>query len=237
MKTSIHLSAILAAIALLQIGNLHATVIWNISSYEQFSTPSLGGNATSNPAIIGGVGQMDLGNNNNGYFPVPFFTFQMNGYANGGSIGSVDLFRFVYGTGMVGATIPAQFNADLYAFKTSLTDGVTAPEYYNSPGTLIASNVLTPSTSVGNIDLGATGRANVLSYLQSNYTTNSFVTFTLRSNNINNGGLYRLEAFNAVVNTSAVPEPGTLTMAAIGGLGLLLSRRIRRKLGGVRDIA
>jgi len=217
---------LLASVALLlAVAHQAQAVIWNVDSSKtvELYTDPAGPFSATDP--------IDLGKNND-YVPFPFFSLQMSGYTSGSQIASVDSFNFSFSS----IAVPTSFNADIYAFKVSSNGTVSTTEYNNSPGTLLQTSILTPLTSPGTISLNATGRSNLLAYLQTNYATNDFVTFTLRSATALNGssGLYRLatpgSSLTSSLETTAVPEPSTVAMLFALGIGtaFVRSRRVSR---------
>ena len=101
--------------------------------------------------------------------------FQMTG-ASAADLTSAD-FSISY-TGKTGN--PSAWNVDVYVFtRDASSSAFLASDYEN--GTKIMDNFVTTSSAIEVKSLDATGKANLLSYLQSNWVENEYVFITLKS--------------------------------------------------------
>ena len=212
--------------------------VWNLDTSKTVETHDFT-TVTTDP--------IDLGENGGyAYTAEPFFLLKMSGYASGSEIASVDSFSLNLNLSFPVGT--PNFNASLYVWEGSpanpnlATTGVITTGDMRYPNdtsyqvSLIQASFLTPSSPTGTntFVLDSTGKANLLAYLQSNYTTDNYLTFTMRvdADDPNNGSyskLYRLNTgsytITGALETSPVPEPSTFALVLCGIVTLLSVRR------------
>ncbi len=221
-----------------------AAVIWNVDTTK---TSTVWANLNSFSPVVAND-PIDIGYwGGNGYVPVPYFSTKMSGYSSGAQIFSVDSFSLnLTISHPVAGTNP--FNLNLYVYtgaagnpNLATTGNVTTadwnyPELTNNT-VLLQSNFLTPSSTSGTYSLGTTGKANLLSYLQSNYVTDNYLTFTFRmatSSVTGSDDLYRFGSnadLTGALTTTVVPEPSSFGLLLFGGAVILLTyRRFFRRI-------
>lgn len=137
------------------------------------------------------------------------------------------------------------YNVDVYANRVASTSAFLISDFEN--GTKLMDDFVTTSDvgNFGNYSLDSTGQANLLTYLQSNWVAGEYLFITLKADtdptfimgedanaNYIFGGttpLWTPEATDALLTVTAIPEPSTLALAALGFLGLCTTRRRRRR--------
>jgi len=247
-KTEIHMNPktitkLFIASTILTLGAVsHAgAVVWNVDTTK---TSTVYGVSVAGPTPTFFVANdpIDIGYwGGSGYVPVPYFSTLMSGYSSGAQIASVDSFSLnLTISHPVSGTNP--FNLNLYVYtgadgNTSLatTGNVTTADWnfpeFTANTFLLQSNFLTPSSLSGTYSLDATGRANLLSYLQSNYVTNEYLTFTFRmaTNSVTGSDdLYRFGSnadLTGSLQTTVVPEPSSFGLLLFGSAVILLTYR------------
>ena len=196
-----------------------ADATWNV---ETAITSTVNANLAGDPATFAVQNDpIDIGYwNGNGYVPVPYFSMLMSGYSSGAEILSVADFSLNLTISPVPGTNP--FNLNLYVHtgapgnpNLATTGDVTTADWQYPHLTvntiLLQSNFLTPSSTSGTYTLNATGKANLLSYLQANYVTGNYLTFTFRMATApvtGSDGLYRFGSnadLTGSLQTTSVP--------------------------------
>ena len=218
----------------------NAAVIWNVDTTK---TSTVSANVAIDPATFAVANDpIDIGYwGGSGYVPVPYFSTLMSGYSSGAQIASVDSLSLnLTISHPVDGTNP--FNLNLYVYTGApgnpvlATTGVVTTGDWQFPHLtantiLLQSNFLTPSSLSGTYSIDATGRANLLSYLQANYVTGNFLTFTFRMATAPITGsddLYRFGTnadLTGSLQTTVVPEPTSVGLLLLGSAAFLIRRR------------
>jgi len=240
-KTSLVLPLFCVALGF-AVSTAQAAVVWNVDTAK---TSTVWANVAGNPAtFFVSNNPIDIGYNGPGYVPVPFFSTRMSGYSSGAEITSVDSFSLNLTISLpIGAPV-GPFDVNLYVYtgaagnpNLATTGNVTTADWnfpeFTTNTVLLQSNFLTPSSTSGTYSLGATGRANLLSYMQSNYVTNNYLTFTFRmaTNSVQNQAyLYRFGSNADLTGAlTTVPEPTTVALLLLGGAAVLIQRRRHKR--------
>ena len=240
-KTSLVLPLFCVALGFV-VSTAQAAVIWNVDTSK---TDTVWANVAVNPETFAVYNDaIDIGYNGLGYVPVPYFSTLMSGYSSGAEITSVDSFSLNLTISLpIGAPV-GPFDVNLYVYTGAVgnpdlatTGDVTTADWnfpeFTTNTVLLQSNFLTPSSTSGTYSLGATGRANLLSYMQSNYVTNNYLTFTFRmaTNSVQNQAyLYRFGSNADLTGAlTTVPEPTTVALLLLGGAAVLIQRRRHKR--------
>jgi hypothetical protein len=218
----------------------NAAVIWNVDTTK---TSTVWANVASDPATFAVANDpIDIGYwGANGYVPVPYFSTIMSGYSSGAQIASVDSLSLNL---TISHPVPGTdpFNLNLYVYtgapgnpNLATTGNVTVADWnfpeFTANTVLLQSNFLTPSSLTGTYSLDATGKANLLSHLQSNYVTGNYLTFTFRmaTNSVTGSDdLYRFGSnadLTGALTTTVVPEPTSVGLLLLGSAAFLIRRR------------
>ena len=112
--------------------------------------------------------------NNAGWDLSAGFVFQMAGASAGGDLLSADF--SVTTTGSQGVSL--NYNVDVWVNRVSSSPAFELADFQN--GTKIMDDFVTVNTSGINYSLDVTGQANLLSYLQTNWSENDYVFITLK---------------------------------------------------------
>ena len=204
-----------------------------------------------------GEGEMRVGLLGGSNFRVVILMFQLPVLAPGDTVTNAVLntrFGDTSGPGFNPST-PPLFNVDLYATRVAAGLGInngldwgfgaSPPALPALTGTLIQNDLVTPSTVLGGNEListDATGNANLLSYINSNYVAGSYVYLRLNPDvaqtNAAIGGddaAYRVYSANWTSGgsrvaqlelTTVIPEPATLGLVGLAAtLGMARRRR------------
>ena len=157
------------------------------------------------------------------------FVFQMSGAANG-YIEAAD-----FSVSATGGQGQSAYNIDLYVNRTSSSSTFNTSDYQVFDQ-LIMEDFWVVNDGLGNFSLDATGQANLLSWLQSNWVEDDYVFFTLKADvdtapsfimgeDLNANTIFGSVLNNDSLLTITVPEPSSTALLGLGGLALALRRR------------
>jgi hypothetical protein len=166
-------------------------------------------------------------NNSNGFDMHAGFVFQMTGAANG-YLEAAD-----FSVSATGGQGQSAYNIDLYVNRTSSSSTFNTSDYQVFDQ-LIMEDFWVVDDGFGNFSLDATGQANLLSYLQTNWVEDDYVFFTLKldtapsfiaGEDANANTIFGDTTNNDSLLTITVPEPSSTALLGLGGLALMLRRK------------
>jgi len=249
-------AAALAALSMVAGQSASAAVI-------TISAPTADGIVQNGNAQADGEGELRVGLLGNNMFRVAILMFQLPVLAPGETVTNAVLntrFGVTSGPGFNPST-PPLFNVDLYATRVAAGLGInngldwgfgaSPPALPALTGTLIQNDLVTPSTTLGGnqlISTNATGNANLLSYINSNYVGGSYIYLRLNPDVAQNlaaiGGNdvgYRVFSRNfgdgsraATLDLTIVPIPEPATVFVLAGVAGVLGLSRRRRPAGVK---
>ena len=169
--------------------------------------------------------------NSNGFDMHAGFVFQMTGLSIGDLQNNAYLADFsVSATGGQGQST---YNIDLYANRVSSSSTFNVNDFQNFDS-LIMEDFWVVNDGFGNFSLDATGQANLLSYLQTNWVEDDYVFFTLKldtapsfiaGEDADANTIFGSAPDNDSLLIITVPEPSSTALLGLGGLALMLRRK------------
>ena len=224
MKTKIpHL--ILAG--LFGVSTAHAATILNIDDTlgaRLFDASQSGSGGTPNTVQALNVGTKS---NGGGWDMHAGFVFQMTGAPSGYLLGAD------FSVSATGGQGQSAYNIDLYANRVSSSATFQANDFEDFDS-LIMEDFWVVNDGLGNYSLDATGQANLLSYLQTNWVEDDYVFFTLKLDTAPNFIAGEDASANTIFGSATdndslliitVPEPSSTALLGLGGLAFAVRRR------------
>jgi len=165
--------------------------------------------------------------NNAGWDMHGGFVFQMTGAANG-YLEAAD-----FSVSATGGQGQSAYNIDLYANRVSSSATFQNNDFENFD-TLIMEDFWVVNDGLGNFSLDATGQANLLSYLQTNWVEDDYVFFTLKldtapsfiaGEDADANTIFGSAPDNDSLLIITVPEPSSTALLGLGISSMLLRRR------------
>lgn len=164
------------------------------------------------------------------------FVFQLPALGGGETVESA---QFNVGYWEVKGAGPAPtFGVDAGVLRVNASPNVQSSDY--SGGTLLQSNFVTTLTTEsfgGYTGLNSTGQNTLGTYLASNYLAGSYVFISLKANaavTVDHGyHFFTADMASAgdfkpqLVLTTVIPEPASLSLLALGAMGLMRRKRAR----------